>query len=402
MPGFRYRVLTEEGEVGEGVLHAADRAAALAHFRTLGQVPLALRPAGGVIQRLAAGLGRRTDPRALPLAVRQLATLAEAGLPLDRALDFAAASAADEAARAALSRARERLKGGATLADALAAEPGLFPAAAIAMVRAGEAGGALAPVLARLAEYLDRVQAARRQLATAMIYPVVLLATAVAIMAVMATVVLPQFASMFAEAGDRLPWPARAAMAGSELVRDWGGAALLGLAAAAVTALRALDDPGRRLHFDALVLTLPGIGGLVRRAEAARFARTLAALLGNGVTPLAALAIVADVLGNRALRGRLDELAAGLKEGQGLAEPLARLDLLPPMALQLVRLGEETGRLDAMLGRAADMLEAELKESTARLVGLATPLLTVVLGAAVAAIIAAVLSALLSVYDLPG
>lgn len=402
MPAFRYKVLTEGGELAEGRLDCPDKAHAVEHFRRLGHLPLRIEPVGlGLADTLAALRGRRLDGRDLALATRQLATLVEAGLPLDRALAFAAEAAGRPATRAALARARERLSGGAALADALEAEGGSFPPLYVAMIRAGEAGGAMAAVMARLADFLERTDAARRQVQTALVYPAVLAVTALAILTLMVTVVLPQFDSLFADAGARLPWGARLVVAGAEAARSHGWMALVALPAAALALTRALQRPGFRLDWDRALLRLPVIGPLLRKAEAARFCRTLAALLGNGVPHLAALAIVQGVLGNRHLRAQLAELTAGLKDGQGLAEPLARLELLPPLALQLVRLGEETGRLEPLLARAADILEGDVREAVARALGLLTPALTIALGIVVAAIIGAVLSAILSVYDLP-
>ena len=402
MPAFRYKVLTEGGELAEGRLDFADKAAAIEHFRRLGQLPIRIEPVGLALADAWAMLrGRGLDGRDLALATRQLATLVEAGMPLDRALDFASKAAERPATRSALSRARERLTGGASLSDALAADAGTFPPVYVAMVRAGEAGGAIGAVMARLADFLERADAARRQLQTALVYPAILICAAIGILTMMVTVVLPQFDTLFADAGARLPWGARLVVAGAEFIHAYGWAVAIALLGGVLALARALQRPAFRLAWDRALLRLPLIGPLVRKAEAARFCRTLAALLVNGVGHLGALAIVQAVLGNRFLRSQLAELVAGLKDGQGLAEPLARLDMLPPLALQLVRLGEETGKLDAMLGRAADILEADLREAVARIMGLLTPVLTIALGIGVAAIIGAVLSAILSVYDLP-
>lgn len=402
MPAFRYKVLTEGGEPTEGRLDFADKAAAIEHFRQLGQLPIRIEPVGlALADTLAVLRGRGLEGRDLALATRQLATLAEAGMPLDRALDFAAKAAERPATRAALSRTRERLTGGASLSDALAADAGCFPPVYIAMVRAGEAGGAIGAVMARLADFLERADGARRQVQTALIYPAILMMAALAILTLMVTVVLPQFDTLFADAGTKLPWGARLVVAGAEGVRSYGGAVALALLGGVLVLARALQRPAFRLGWDHALLRLPLAGPLARKAEAARFCRTLAALLANGVGHLTALAIVQGVLGNRFLRAQLTELIAGLKDGQGLAEPLARLGMLPPLALQLVRLGEETGKLDAMLGRAADLLEGDVREAMTRLMGLLTPVLTILLGVGVAAVIGAVLSAILSVYDLP-
>ncbi|MEW5728384.1 MAG: type II secretion system F family protein, partial [Pseudomonadota bacterium] len=339
--------------------------------------------------------------RDLALVTRQLATLVEAGMPLDRALDFAGRSLTAPAVAAALARVRERLTSGAGLADAMAADSGRFPQFYVATIRAGEAGGALGPVMARMAVFLERTEAMREQVRTAMVYPIVLMVTAIAILALMVTVVLPQFEPIFAEAGDRLPAGTRLVIDAARAIRSHGWQAALLVPIMVWMVARALAVPRWRRQWDGLVLRLPVVGALVREVDAARFCRTLSALLANGVGHLSALTIVADVLSNAVLRSAISEVSAGMKEGQGIAGPLDRIGSLPPLALQLVRLGEETGQLDTMLGKAADLLEQEVQAKSERLVGLLTPVMTVVLGCGVGGLIAAILSAMLTVYDLP-
>lgn len=402
MPLFLYKVVTECGEVVEGQAEAASKTELVARFRNLGQVPVRVEPARDLVARL---MGMRADrrfrSRDLALATRQLATLVEAGMPLDRALDFAARSLTVPAAGTALARVRERLASGATLADALAADGTHFPQFYVATVRAGEAGGALGQVMSRMAEFLERTDAMRQQVRTAMVYPIVLMVTAVVIITLMVTVVLPQFEPVFAEAGDRLPALTRMVVDTAQALRSHGGTIAVLVLAIVWLSARSIAVPRVRRQLDSLVLRLPMVGDLVREVEAARFCRTLSALLANGVSHLAALTIVADVMTNTHLRGALGELSAGMKEGQGITSPLERTRTLPPLALQLVRLGEETGKLDSMLAKAADLLEQEVQAKLSRLVGLLTPVMTVVLGCGVGGLIAAVLSAMLTVYDLP-
>lgn len=402
MPAFFFKVVTESGEVVEGQADAPSKTALVARFRDLGQIPVRVEPARGAMASLAAlRPSARLRSRDLALVTRQLATLVEAGMPLDRALDFAGRSLTAPAVSAALARVRERLTSGVGLADAMAADGGRFPQFYIATIRAGEAGGALGPVMTRTAAFLERAEAMREQVRTAMVYPIVLMVVAIVILALMVTVVLPQFEPVFAEAGDRLPAATRFVIDGARALRSHGWLAAPLLPIVIWGTARVLAVPRWRRVWDGLVLRLPVVGSLVREVDAARFCRTLSALLANGVGHLSALAIVADVMSNAVLRSAISEVSARMKEGQGIAGPLDRIGSLPPLALQLVRLGEETGQLDTMLGKAADLLEQEVQAKSERLVGLLTPVMTVVLGCGVGGLIAAILSAMLTVYDLP-
>ncbi|HSV28127.1 MAG TPA: type II secretion system F family protein, partial [Candidatus Omnitrophota bacterium] len=262
MPSFRYKIVTEAGQVVEGRSEADSKAALVARFRQLGQLPVRVEAVG--TWRLGFSAGRAMPPRDLALATRQLATLVTAGMPIDRALDFAGRSLQGANSRAALARVRERLVGGAPLADALAADAAGFPLFYVATVRAGEAGGALGDVLGRLADFLERSDAMRQQVRTAMVYPIVLLLTAVVILTLMVTVVLPQFEPLFAEAGDRLPVTTRMVIAASQAIRAHGLVALALVPLVVWLAAKVLAAPAMRRRWDGLVLRLPLVGRLLR------------------------------------------------------------------------------------------------------------------------------------------
>jgi general secretion pathway protein F len=268
------------------------------------------------------------------------------------------------------------------------------------MVRAGEAGGQLEAAFVRLAEYLGRAYERRQALRSALVYPVVLLATAGLAMAVNLVVVVPQFEPLFREAGRELPAATRAvAGIGKILAAYWP--LLLSVAAAATWAARhALRRPGMRRRWHALLLRIPALGKLLTRIDTERFTRALAALLANGVSLPTALGIAKDTLGNGVIAAAVEETAASLREGEKLADRLARTGVFPDMAVDLVRIGEESGRLPEMLLHQANFYETEIRHVLDRMMALLVPAVTLVLGALVAALIASMLVAVLSINDL--
>ncbi len=398
MAVFRYKALSPTGSLMEGEIEAPSETMVIERLQDLGYVPIRARTVGGagagglsLSLTLTPGLGAG----GLMLLTRQMATLLAAGLPVDRALELLAGLADSKAAARVVQGVLERVKGGAALADALAEDPA-FPRSYVALVRAGEAGGALEPVFARLADLMERQKALRDEVVSAL-----LAAMAAASVAVLMTVVVPRFEPLFAEAGAALPLSTRLVVGAADLAGRWGWLPFLALLLLVLGWPALMRRPGLRLRLDRQLLGLPVLGGLLARIETARFARTLGTLLGGGVPMLPALAIVQQTLGNQAMAGAVAELSGHLKEGRALAGPLAASGLFPSLAVQLVRVGEESGRLEEMLLRLADIAEAEVKTALNRLLAMLVPGLTITVGLLVAGIIGSILAAVLSVYDLP-
>jgi general secretion pathway protein F len=402
MPRFYYRALTVSGELVSGEIDGADSASIIARLNAEALLPIdaveqGLRPRVGLSLRLAGRHALRA--RDLALLSQQLARLLRAGLPLDRALEIEASLAADQRCAAAVRQTLARVRDGAGLAEAMAAEQRSFPEAYVSMVRAGEEGAALPAVLSRLGEFLARAEANRQRVVSALIYPAILAAAALSVTLVL-TVVLPQFEPFFAEAGARLPASARLLMAiGSWLGAFWWAVPLT-LGVVALGLRQALLLPRVATARDRLVLRLPLIGLLVRRFEIGRFARTLGALLANGVAAPRALALSGAAIGNKIIAGAVETVATRFIEGEGLSAPLARSGEFPALAIQLIRTGEETGRLDEMLNEIAETFEEEAERTVERLIALLVPVITIAMGMVIAAIIATVMSAMISINDL--
>lgn len=401
---YRYTALTPAGQPAEGELEGRSAEEVIDRLLGRGLIPIAAQAGGAspASVRRPARRGRPLPSAEVVLFAEALGRLLAARLPLDASLGIAAGLARGRAARAALAAVQERVRSGTGLAAALAAEGPAFPRLLIATARAGEESGALAEVLARTAQLLAKAEAVRQSLASAMIYPAILAVTAIGAIGVVLLVVLPQFEPLFAQAGTQLPWITRAVMAAGDVVAaGWWVPPLLFLAGL-LAGRRLAARPAAARFLARLALRLPLLGGLVLRFNAARFARTLAALLGNGVPAARALPMAVEAVGNRELAARLGAAAARMTQGEGVAAPLAALGLLPDLLVRLAQVGEETGRLAELLSDAAGMLEAEAQRQVDRLVALLVPALTILMGLAIAVVIAAVFLAMISINDLAG
>lgn len=402
MPSFRYKAVSAGGKTIEGSMEAADRSIVVEKLRGQGHFPLNVEEGSAsgqsILHRDLFGTGG-VARRDITIATRELATLLKAGLPLDRALRVLIDVADVTAVREMQSRILERVQGGASLADSIEDEGRSFPSFYAGMVRAGEAGGTLHEVLVRLADFMERIQALRESVRSALIYPAILMAMAVLTVIVMFGLVLPQFRPLFADMGDALPLLTRIFLVVGDAVQEWWWAGALVIALAVLLFQRALKDSAFRLRWDGWKLGIPLAGDLLRKIETARFAHTMAMLLHGGQPLLDALGIVRDVVGNSALRQALTEVSGRLRQGQGLATPLAECGLFPSLAIHLIRVGEEGGQLEAMLEQLASIYDREVQEATKRLMALLVPLLTIGLGVVIAIIIISVLGAFLSVNE---
>lgn len=401
MSVFRYSAVSPSGEVEHGEVEAADRAGAIAAVQALGRIPLAARPARRALWARDASVGGRLPARELAQLASGLACLLQAGLELDRGLELLAEASSDATVRRVVLALREAVRGGASLSEAMASERARFGPLAIAMLRAAEAAGRLEAGLACLAEHEERSRALKERIVSALIYPAVLALVACASLALLFVYVVPQFEALFRDAGQALPASAALVLGiAAALHEAWW--ALVAAAIGVVLGVRAaLANETLRLRLDALLLGLPLTGPLARAAAMARMSRSLAALLAGGVPLLAAGAIVRELLGNRVLAGALDVALEAVRGGRGLAEPLLASGVFPALGLQMIRVGESSGRLAEMLARVAELYEREVDSATRRLLALLEPALIVALGAAVGGVILSLLSAIVAVNDLP-
>lgn len=339
--------------------------------------------------------------RDLLVLTQELATLIAAGLPLDRALSVLAGLTEKAELKKAVGHILRSVQQGKSLAEALAEYPKIFPPLYVNMVKAGELGGFLDTALQRLAEYLERSQQVQDEIKSALTYPVLLTIVGGLSVVILLTYVLPKFAVILGDLGQALPTSTRVLMGISHGLRAyWWGLVLLGIGGW-FGMQRYLATPHGRFAWDRWRLRLVVLGQLLRKREVARFARTLGTLLKSGVPLLQALEVVQEVAGNEMIKRALKEVRVGVREGHGIAGPLSRSGVFPTLALQMVSVGEETGRLDEMLVRVAEYYERDSYNQIKRLTSLVEPMLILVMGLIVGFVVISMLTAVFSINDVP-
>jgi general secretion pathway protein F len=408
MPRYSYRAVTPAGEVSSGELEAANESEIVERLRDQGLMPMQI--AQGIGAAAASRAAKRTrrglfTPRKVTRdnvlgITRELATLLRAGLPLDRALELLITLAPSPPAAVMLQGIRDEVRGGKSLSQALDARRDVFSRFYINIVRAGEAGGALGTVLQRLADTMERTKELRDSVRSALIYPTILIFVAVASIMVLLVYVVPQFQSTFAQAGKALPIPTQIVIVLGTFLREWWWAVIPAIVLAVVAFRRRGRKPSVRRARDARLLRMPLIGDLIAKVEVARFARTLATLLANGVTLLAGLSIVKDTMGNVVLASALDGVTAKLREGKGFGRPLAETEIFPRLATQMILVGEESGRLEEMLGRVADVYDREVATAIKRFLAVLEPVLILGLAVMVGGIVFSILLGVMGMSEL--
>ena len=392
MHSFQYRALDAEGITQKGNLAAADQQAAVSQLQARGWLVLSIE-AGS--QRLARA-SRAMNDAALVSFTQQLGTLLGAGQPLERSLDILIRQTHQPRVRALIERIREQVKAGKPFSQALQEEGGQFSTLYVSMVRAGEAGGALEDTLGQLSDYLERSQMLRGEVINALIYPAFLIVGVLGSLALLLAYVVPQFVPIFRDLGVPIPLITQVILAMGEFLSAWGLVLLGGIVALVWACAIALRNPAHRERHDRRLLGLKIIGPLLQRIEAARLARTLGTLLDNGVALLQALQVVRQVCSNRALVAQIEQATEWVKGGGTLASAFGQQPLLPELAIQMIEVGEQSGELDRMLLKVAQVFDVEAKRGIDRMLAALVPTLTVVMAVMVAVIMLAIMLPLMS------
>ncbi len=404
MPAFRYEAADAGGTSKKGVLNADSARSARAELRAQGLVPLKVEVIAAQVDGSGAarsrGFGESLSANELALFTRQLASLLEAGLPLEQAFTALLEQAERSYVRDLIASIRSEVIGGASLSDALSRHPRDFAEIYRALVASGEQIGQLSRVLSRLADYIERRNALIQKVRLAFTYPAIVTVVAFAIVIFLLTYVVPQIVSVFANTKQKLPLLTIIMLAVSDFVRHYGIVVAIALVGAWVGWRRALQNPDLKRRWHTWLLTAPLYGKFERSLNTSRFASTLAITTGSGVPILRALETSRDTLSNVAMRELVEQASDAVREGVSLARALSAQKHFPPMLIHMIRAGEITGELPAMLNRAAAAQEADLERRTLTIAGLLEPALILAMGVVVLLIVLAVLMPIIEINQL--
>ncbi|HYP54121.1 MAG TPA: type II secretion system F family protein [Pyrinomonadaceae bacterium] len=395
MPTYVFKGRNRMGEVivGERVADSRD---VLKQLLRREQVMLTSVKEKGreVTMPIPKSLGRKkVKAKDLSIFTRQFSVMIDAGLPLVQCLEILAQQQENKYFQFVLTQVRQSVEEGATLSAALGRFPNVFDQLFVNMVDAGETGGILDLILQRLSTYIEKIVKLRRDVVSAMIYPTAVIIIAVIVIVVIMLFVIPSFQNIFLGLlgpGEKLPLPTRIVVGISNFIAGWGGLIILGSVIGLGLAVRAFyKTEGGRRGLDGLMLKIPVLGGILRKISIARFSRTLSTLLSSGVPILQALEITARTAGNVVLEEAIMKIRAGVERGESFIEPLKATEMFPNMVAQMIGIGEQTGALDAMLGKIADFYEQEVDTAIANLLTLIEPIMIGFLGVTIGSIVIA-------------
>ena len=396
MPVFSYRATTIEGAIIEGVIEATDENSAIERLKNTGYIPLRIAAPRGDLKKKFSLRSSRSD---LLTFTTELSALLGAGLPLDRSLNILSDISESREMKSVVQSILKSIREGSSFSDAVQKHPGIFPRLYVNMIRAGEAGGVLDVVLDKLNEFLESSKALKDHIISVMIYPAILIATSGLSIVVLLTYVLPKFSVIFAELGGALPVPTQILLAFSNSLKNYWWIVLAICIAGWIMLKNYKRTDSGRYNWDRFKLKM--MGDVIRKLETARFCRTLGTLLKSGVPLLQALHNAKDVISNQVIASAIDTVSAGAKEGKGIAVPLSNTNVFPPLALSMIKVGEETGQLDTMLLKVANTYEKSLNVAIKRFVSLLEPVMILTMGLIIAAIVISILMAIFSIIELP-
>jgi general secretion pathway protein F len=403
MPVFTYRAADRRGQTIDGVMEAVDARAVAEQLRKDSYYPIKVAPQSERTSLFSfGGTSTRVRQRDLMAMTQMLATLFEAGLPLDRALAILEELAPSPRIHTIVSDLLRGVRGGSSLSEAMTKHhPRPFSRLYINMVRSGEKGGVLEISLRRLAEFLEARAAFNDAVVSALAYPAVILTVGTGAIVFLMTFVIPRFAVIFKDLGQAIPLPTQILLEVSAAIVSYWWLGLGGVLAIVLGWRMWTSSAEGRLAWDQTLLRLPLVGGLTLKVETARFARTLGTMLKSGVPVLGAMAVVGDMMSNQAIGGAVSRLADGVKRGGTIAAGMKEHTAFPALAVHMVRVGEETGRLEEMLLKTADTFETDVRTEMKRVLGMLEPIIILGMGVIVAFIVVAMLLAIFSINEMP-
>jgi general secretion pathway protein F len=403
MPEFLYKAATLTGQTVEGSMDGKDETTVVQSLHQLGYIPIRITSTQekGPGLRFSSFLPQGVGVKNLLIFTQELSTLVSAGLPIDRSLDILGSLTENGRLREAVKDVLKRIEGGDSLAEALGQYPRIFSKLYLNMVKAGESGGFLEAILSRLAQYLQSTKEIKEYLISVMIYPLILTIVSGISITILVTFVIPRFARIFSDMGQTIPLPTQIMLSTSQIVRGYwwigvGGVVLIYLGFNMYT-----KNEERRLGWDRFKLRWIAVGDLIKKVEVARFARTLGTLLQSGVSILPALNLVREISQNQAISRAIGHIHDRLREGKGISKSLEETDIFPPLAVHMIGVGEETGKLDEMLIKVAETYEENVQSAMKRFVSLLEPLIILIMGGVVGFIVISMLLAIFSINEIP-
>jgi general secretion pathway protein F len=408
MSGFSYKAADLSGKVIKGTLDAPDERAAAARLQDMGYIPMQIRPGGRRVSQLdfrqlkqIGGLIRRVSTKDVMLFTQDLSALLKAGLPIDRALAILIDTLEREALKDIVRDVLKTVQGGSDLSGAISKYPGAFSDFYINMVRAGEAGGVLEAVLDRLGLFLESSQELKDFIKSALVYPAFLVFVGGVSIIILMTFVIPKFSMIFSDLGANIPLSTQLLIGTSNWMKSYWWTIIAGISILCLLYGRFAGTPSGRLRIDRCKLKSPFMGELIRKIEVARFARTLGTLVKSGVPILQALRLVKDIIGNQVISMALDHVHNRVKEGDRLSRSLENARVFPSLAIQMITVGEEAGKLEEMLLRIAENYEKVVKNLVKRFISLLEPMMILCMGLVVGFIVISMLMAIFSMNEMP-
>jgi general secretion pathway protein F len=403
MAEYLYKATTLSGEPVEGSMEGKDEKTIVQSLQQLGYIPIHIVSSEekGAARRTSSFLLRRVGGRNLLVFTQELSTLVSAGLPIDRSLQILGSLTENRRLREVVQDILKQIEGGNSLAEALEHHPRIFSRLYINMVKAGEAGGFLDVILSRLAKYLQSTKEVREYLISVMIYPLILTMVSGISMTILVAFVIPRFARIFADMRQAIPLPTQIVLSISQSVKDYWWVGLGAIALIYLGMRMYTQNVERKWRWDLFKLRWIAVGDLIKKVEIARFSRTLGTLLQSGVPILAALNLVKEISQNLAISRSIAYIHDRLREGKGISKSLQETNVFPPLAVHMIGVGEETGRLDEMLTKVAETYEENVQTTVKRFVSLLEPLIILVMGVVVGFIVISMLLAIFSINEIP-
>ncbi|MBI3596572.1 MAG: type II secretion system F family protein [Nitrospirae bacterium] len=389
MATFAWTGKTRQGAQQKGEIVAKTREEVIGLLRKQNILVTSIQQKAGALSiKFGFGGGSVTD-KDIVVFTRQFATMIDAGLPLVQCLEILSTQTENKFLAKVVGEVRQEVESGSTYADALRKQPKAFDDLYVNMVAAGEAGGILDTILNRLAKHIEKAAKLKKQIKSAMVYPLTIMGVAVIIVAILMIWVIPVFAKMFSDFGGVLPAPTQIVVTASNISRQYAPYLAVGAVLGWIGLKRFYKTQTGRKLMDRTALKMPVIGDLIRKAAVAKFTRTLGTLISSGVPILEGLNITAKTAGNKVIEEAIMTARQSISEGKTVSDPLGKTKVFPPMVVQMISVGETTGALDAMLGKIADFYEEEVDAAVAALTSLLEPMLMVFLGAIIGFIVVA-------------